>query len=228
MDLKRRAKFYAWSVLSNRPFIFPLIQKFAGNSFKKYCDKKTDICIEGFPSSANSFVYNIFRKIRTDIKIGHHTHSVANVKRALRFGVPTLILYRHPEDAVSSKCARFGADPREASLRYAHFYAYILEVSDEVMLISFEEATEKANYMINKFENFSKIKFPVKDISKLEKEVMSHIETWSDRNKKRKKISTPSDKRDKIKIGIKSRIKDYEEYKIAKEKYEIMECTKKR
>ena len=43
----------------------------------------TDICIEGFPRSANSFIIYFLWNINTNLKYVGHTHSVATIKSAL-------------------------------------------------------------------------------------------------------------------------------------------------
>ena len=66
----------------------------------------TDICIEGFPRSANSFAVGAFRHAQPhSVEVAHHTHVPANAIRACEWGLPTLILVRAPYDAIVSRIA---------------------------------------------------------------------------------------------------------------------------
>jgi len=68
--------------------------------------KKTDICIEGFPRSANSFSVQAFRYAQPQsVQVAHHTHVPANAMRACEWAIPTLVLIRSPCDAIVSRVA---------------------------------------------------------------------------------------------------------------------------
>ena len=68
--------------------------------------KKTDICIEGFPRSANSFSVQAFRYAQPEsVRVAHHTHVPANAMRACEWQIPTVILIRSPADAIVSRVA---------------------------------------------------------------------------------------------------------------------------
>jgi len=61
----------------------------------------TDLVIEGYPRSANSFTVAAFEAAQTEpVRVAHHTHAPANVIVAVRRGIPALVLIRGPEDAV--------------------------------------------------------------------------------------------------------------------------------
>jgi len=69
-------------------------------------DDTTDICIEGYPRSANSFAVGAFEHAQSaPVQVAHHTHVPANPMRACERGVPTLVLIRDPYDAVVSNVA---------------------------------------------------------------------------------------------------------------------------
>ena len=63
----------------------------------------TRICIEGYPRSANTFAGRLFH-LANPVPIAHHTHLINNVKLALGYGIPVLILIRDPADAIASAC----------------------------------------------------------------------------------------------------------------------------
>jgi len=66
----------------------------------------TDICIEGFPRSANSFAVGAFEHAQTrPVRVAHHTHTPANIMRACEHEIPALVLTRAPYDAIVSGVA---------------------------------------------------------------------------------------------------------------------------
>jgi hypothetical protein len=63
----------------------------------------TEILIEGYPRSANSFSVAAFEMAQgRRTRIAHHLHAPAHVLRALAIGVPAIVLIRDPEDAILS------------------------------------------------------------------------------------------------------------------------------
>lgn len=63
--------------------------------------EETDIVIEGYPRSANSFAVAAFEAAQMQpVQVAHHTHAPASVIAAVRRGIPAVVLVREPEDAV--------------------------------------------------------------------------------------------------------------------------------
>ncbi len=61
----------------------------------------TDVVIEGYPRSANSFAVAAFRHAQPEpVRIAHHVHVPANAIAGVRRGLPTLVVVREPADAV--------------------------------------------------------------------------------------------------------------------------------
>lgn len=69
--------------------------------------KHSDITIEGYPRSGNSFAHSAFRNAQKDRKytIATHVHSYAQIVRSVELGVPTMVLLREPKDACLSLVA---------------------------------------------------------------------------------------------------------------------------
>ena len=65
------------------------------------------VVIEGFPRSGNSFARRAFIMAQDETfdvtRIAHHLHVPAQVIRAARWRIPTLVLIRRPKDAVLSR-----------------------------------------------------------------------------------------------------------------------------
>jgi len=84
----------------------------------------TAIVIEGFLRSGNTFAVAAFRVANgPDVHIGRHLHGAPHVLRAVRYGVPTVVLIRAPADAVASYLVRRPTlTPEDALLEYLDFY----------------------------------------------------------------------------------------------------------
>lgn len=94
-----------WFIGARPRLYFPLFRRRSGYE-DLLVDDTTDICIEGYPRSANSFAVGAFEHAQSaPVQIAHHTHVPANPMRACERGVPTLVLIRDPYDTVVSHVA---------------------------------------------------------------------------------------------------------------------------
>jgi hypothetical protein len=94
-----RAVYEAGTLVAPYPAVALRIARWRGHGVP--VGERTDVLIEGYPRSANSFAVAAFETAQTEpIRVAHHTHASANVIAAVRRGVPALVLVREPEDAV--------------------------------------------------------------------------------------------------------------------------------
>ena len=64
---------------------------------------ETDVVIEGFPRSANSFALAAFRSVNQGgLRIATHVHSPAQVLYAVENDIPAMVLIREPDEAILS------------------------------------------------------------------------------------------------------------------------------
>jgi hypothetical protein len=205
--------------LSQRPLLYPLIQTLRGRTSGEYCDGSTDLCIEGFESSANTFVHSAFRVLDEDLSMAHHKHVVANLKRALRYDVPTLIMYRDPAEAIPSLVARFRPGIEEAPLRYVHFYRFVIEHADRFMLVSFEEATSDIGAVVTRVSEAWGFQFPSFDPHELERLAKKRIKEWTEKYGHLNQISLPREEREQVKKDIRARLPETEAFPEARGVY---------
>lgn len=92
--------------LQRWPRLYRQIQLFRYRNTKNYnqiVSPDSDILIEGYPRSANSFATRAFRVANGEgYKIATHLHVYTHVLLGIRYKVPTLVLIRHPYDCVIS------------------------------------------------------------------------------------------------------------------------------
>ena len=114
--------------------------------------RETDIVIEGYPRCANSFAEAAFRVAQNSaVRMGHHSHAPAQVLAAVRWGIPTVVLFRDPDDAVVSRMMRSEwMTARSAYEEYNWFYQSIWPSIDNCVLSSFELTTRSFGEVIER------------------------------------------------------------------------------
>ncbi len=109
----------------------------------------TRICIEGYPRSGNTFAVLMFHRAN-DVHIAHHTHCTGNVARALRYGIPALVLIREPVDAITSSVFALGRKSVDGEVyRYLVFYRWVESRIDSIALAKFETVITDFNRVID-------------------------------------------------------------------------------
>jgi hypothetical protein len=105
-------------------------------------DRATDLVVESFPRCASSFALAAFTIAQEpdQPRVAHHTHTPANVLKAIRLGVPALVLIRVPEDVVISNMIRHPArTPNDILRGFVRFYEPLLPRRRGFEIASFDE-----------------------------------------------------------------------------------------
>lgn len=113
---------------------------------------ETDLCIEGFPRSANSFAVGAVEQAHDDpLTIAHHNHVPAPILNAVQRRLPTIVLIREPVEAVVSRRAlqlQIGAVEEKRMPQYVSyerdlrawigFYETVWPVRENVVVAPFD------------------------------------------------------------------------------------------
>lgn len=139
-------------MLSGSPQLYFPIARLLGNG--QLISDQTELVIEGFPRSANSFVEAAFKVAHreNELCIASHTHAAAQVIEATRRRLPSLVLYRQPDDAVASLLEML-PDYRSAATLYedyAAFYNRVQPVLEDIELASFDLAVHDVSEVIHR------------------------------------------------------------------------------
>ena len=91
----------------------------------------TELVIEGFPRSANTYAVVAFEQAQPGpVRLAHHVHSPFQVAYAVDKGIPSLVLARDPLDATASLLVRDPSrNPRECLHNYVTFYETLLPLA---------------------------------------------------------------------------------------------------
>jgi hypothetical protein len=140
---KGDAREWARRYVGRHPFLFYNLYRLKPSYRDLLVDRSTQMVIEGFPRSGNTFAVVAFEQAqRESVRVAHHLHMPAQVMRAARWGIPTLLLARKPTDAALSWVIREPWVPiRQALKHYVSFYEKAAEYRDAFVVGFFEEVT---------------------------------------------------------------------------------------
>lgn len=112
--------------------------KYGGN----VASRETALCIEGYPSCGNSLARALVAHTAPESRLASHSHTVAAVLLAHRYGIPLVLLIRHPEAAIASRASRFGVKLDRAFDEYLWFYSGVERVARTgTCVIDFDQLT---------------------------------------------------------------------------------------
>jgi hypothetical protein len=140
-DWAWRLRHRGWLAAREQPQLFYALARKRGFAQNQLVGPGTELVIEGFPRSANSYAVIGFQLAQTHWRsVAHHTHAPAQIIRATERAIPLIVPIRHPRDAVASLLIR---DPRYtvdlALEAYESFHETILPYRDSMVLARFED-----------------------------------------------------------------------------------------
>ena len=107
--------------------------------------RDTELVIEGFPRSANTFALVAFEAMQDrPVRVAHHLHSAAQVLRAVEWGIPALVLVREPRDAIVSQHIYLGGKVTLATCAriYIDFHEPLVDSLDRLLVADFATVTD--------------------------------------------------------------------------------------
>lgn len=138
-----RTRYSLRIAISHIPWIyFPLSAlKRAHADGRGLVTEATDVVIEAFPRSGNTFAVVAFRSAQTtDVNVAHHCHAPAQLIRAARLGKPSLLIVRRPKDATLSFVIRHPEIPIKMALKaWIAFHHAVLPCKSEVVIARFDD-----------------------------------------------------------------------------------------
>ncbi|MDA9889465.1 sulfotransferase domain-containing protein, partial [Synechococcus sp. AH-224-G16] len=199
--------------------------------------KNTDLTIEGFPRSANSFLEVAIKEVSAKpLLISHHVHARANIYRSIKLKVPCVVLYRNPVDAIVSFMEESNgrhSNPLVLLNEYNIFYETMPFNSRYLKFISFEDVVSnlhKTLLSVFHFANLSINKSVFDD--HFNQRVMSKVSEYSVQRVGFKPAynsdNKDSLKRNKLRLELRDKILKYETstaFKKAMDRYWSIKCT---
>jgi hypothetical protein len=128
--------------LRRRRILYPLLLRARPGMHGRLTSRSTDLVVDGYLRSANSFAYHAFRGVNPDARVAHHLHSPLQISRAARYAVPAILLIREPGDAIASaivQAPKLGG--RTALREWIDFYRAVWPLRDHFVIGCFDEVT---------------------------------------------------------------------------------------
>jgi hypothetical protein len=117
---------------------------FSEDTRRRLVNRRSDIVIDGYPRSGNTFFKIYVELSNPTLRIAHHIHSPAQITGAARYSVPTLILFRDPREACLSSVIRSPRlTVRNAARDYVEFYSHAIKHETTVAFLGFKHVTQE-------------------------------------------------------------------------------------
>ena len=141
--LLRARRFVVRATIWKYPSFYLPIVRLSGRRRKVVVGRNTELVIEGFPRSGNTFAVAAFTVAQgRSVVLGPHLHAPAQVIAAARRGIPAVVLIRRPADAVLSLVIRQPDISVEEALNdYIRFYTAIMPYGHAYVVATFEDIT---------------------------------------------------------------------------------------
>lgn len=199
-------------LLQGNTALYIAIQKlrYVGKRYnRKIVAADTDIVIEGYPRSANSFAVKAFKFANGDkYKIATHQHAYPQIVEGVKLNIPTIVLIRNPYDAVISYSALRAqsnglstfekTQNMEWLLRdYVNFYKNLLPYKNQFVIAPFTKVLKDYGSIIEEVNkkygtNFIPFEHSQDNVDKVFSSAKEHL--------------SPSQQRDSVKDDFRSRM----------------------
>ena len=147
---EKNLRFYAGNTIGNSTTLF-FLNKYRNFGEGNIIHAQTQLCVEGFQRSGNSYFINFFKMVNVDVDIAHHYHSAVQIVKAAKQKIPTVLLIRTPKDAIASLLTwddRLSIKTAIAS--YIQFYQKVLPLKQYCLVVHFEELIKGIDPIISK------------------------------------------------------------------------------
>jgi hypothetical protein len=129
--------------MGRRPLTLPILLGLTPLGVDRRIDGRTELVVEGFPRTGSTFVATALEQAtRGGLSLVSPVNQPAQVGRAVRQGVPTLVLVRRPVDTLASYlCAAPHGRPRGVLREYIGYHRELIPFLDDVEIADFDQVT---------------------------------------------------------------------------------------
>ena len=134
-------------IIRSRPLLYKLWLQMRNGYKIKLPDNDTDLHVDGFQRSGNSYAGLVLRNLYSNRRIVTNLHAIASLRQAIKYDVPTIILLRNPEQAILSSLVR-RVDGEKEKLRtalsfdlhgYLDYYKFVRQNQSRFRFVIFEK-----------------------------------------------------------------------------------------
>jgi hypothetical protein len=225
------AKEWIKTYLQRVPGLYQIVMQWKARQHPVLLVRKgfTRIVIEAYPRSSNSYCVRLFRYANPEIAgetISHHSHSVSNIRHAVKWKIPVLVIVREPVKAITSNmlAVQDTSDGRLEILttKYIDFHEWIRDNADKVVIVRFEDVVESRLRMISTAlnEKFGTTFRTDLDEAALAQQSRESIELNSPNKANPNRVPLPNPEREKSYEGLRPRVRENASVKRATELYD--------
>lgn len=130
--------------VSTHPALYlPVARRKYGHLDHRVVDRDTQLVIDGFQRSANTFAVAAFEMVQPEpVRTVHHLHAAAQLIQAARWGLPAVALIREPRDCVVSHVVFEGClTVGQALWTWTRFYRRLLPHRSALVVADFVVVT---------------------------------------------------------------------------------------
>lgn len=200
-------KFLAAHKASNYPFIYSAVSsRLTGKTW--YATKHTDIIIDGFPRSANTYATFAFDSVQdTRYNIAHHIHKKSQFLIGAKYNIPAILLIRNPADCIVSTLIRQPKyNPETLFKGYLHMYDS-LQKMDSFVVGEFTDVLKDYGTIIKKVNSKYGTLFSIYEKNdeneKRVKNIVQNQDELKNASDYEQRVAYPTDKRKEEKKRLK-------------------------
>ena len=153
-SLMVRARYRLRTAISHIPSIYLRLADLRrrDNDGAKIVTAATDLVVEAFPRSGNTFTVTALQNSQPQrLNIAHHLHAPAKLIEAVRLRKPALLIIRRPKDAVLSFVLRHPSIPVAQGLKsWLHFHNALLPYTAGMLVVTFDQVTSDLGAVVDR------------------------------------------------------------------------------
>ena len=209
---------YLWYLkrkVNSKYFLYKNFSRFFAKNFSYICSDTTDIIIEGYPRSANTYSVAYFQLLNPYSNISRHKHDIGHILMGVKKQLPVIVLIREPLDAIVSLVIREGIKPKYAIKYYNIFYSEIQNIKKKIIIADFKDCINDFSQIIVKVNNKYSLSFKYKPQSSkkefensIKNEIIKMEKNESGGEIRDSHIALPSSKREILKSVISQTIEE--------------------
>ncbi len=140
--LTRRRLRRVRELIGDDPRFLPVVLRATPLGTSRRLGPTTQLVIEGFPRSGNTFAVNAFRHANPEVNASSHVHTPSQVKLAVSLRIPSLVVIREPLPTVTSLLIAAPWVQIPAALNeYVHHHQQIIPHAHGFMVATFQQVT---------------------------------------------------------------------------------------
>ena len=208
MNILIKTKFY----ISKINFLFYIIFKIFRKNDNRIVTNKTHLVIEGYPRSANTYCYSIFKTLDTNLNIASHIHLPVNINLGLNKKIPCIAIIRDPIDCITSYMIRENIEILHAINYYLFFHNNLDVNNNKLLIVKFSTIISNYEKVINKYNHLFNTKYFVNENHNFDELVVERVKKMDMQDTgediiNHLTVALPSKEREKLKNKYKTLIK---------------------